>query len=150
MLEEATVLGGYRGIDKRRWQLVRRHPGRPAAIGAPRLVQQFAVPVHDRHRLRMLEIEQARRQRTEPHIAEASQCHSQGGHRETAAEGHRVTSMVCVAARPDTSGEYISSARDGATVNVPAVVARTTYENSWCPSASRVANNSTRSSWRST
>ena len=43
----------------------------------------------------------------------------------SASVAHRLTSITCVAVRPNTSGSYISSARAGAVRNVPAVVART-------------------------
>src|SRR5262249_37390826 len=100
-------------------------------------------------------IEQPVGQRTEPEPG--GRCREDDGadaDRPTTS-GHRLTlaslmSMVAVAVRPDTSGAYISSTCAGATTKDPAVVARTTYENSWCPSASRVAKSSTRSSWRST
>ncbi len=39
---------------------------------------------------------------------------------------HRRTSITAVGVRPKTSGSYISSARAGAVLNVPAVVARAT------------------------
>ena len=56
-----------------------------------------------------------------------------------------------VAVRPKTSGSYISSACAGAVRNVPAVVARTMYdEDVRGLRSSRVAKSWTRSSWRST
>src|SRR5262249_54091473 len=61
-----------------------------------------------------------------------------------------LSSTTSVAVRPKTSGSYISSTCVGAVMNVPAVVARTTYVNSCTPSLSRVAKRLTRSSWRST
>ena len=62
---------------------------------------------------------------------------------------HLIT-IVAGAVRPLTSGAYISSAHVPAARNVPAVVARTRYENSWRPSLSRVAKSATRSSYFST
>ncbi len=50
-----------------------------------------------------------------------------------------LTSITAVDVRPNTSGEYISSARAGAVRNEPAVVARTMYVNSCRPSLRRVA-----------
>src|SRR5262252_5843216 len=111
------------------------------------------MPIVDERRDAVRRIEQAGRKRTEPDPR-----HHRGGDHEggsnpeddpTVTKRHRFTSIVAVAVRPEISGAYISSTCAGATTNDPAVVARTTYENSWWPSARRVANSSTRSSWRS-
>src|SRR6185295_713150 len=71
---------------------------------------------------------------------------------EVAGGGARERDRIHTGVRPEAaiSGAYISSTCAGATTNDPDVVARTTYENSWWPSARRVANSSTRSSCRST
>src|SRR5687768_2858654 len=51
-----------------------------------------------------------------------------------------------LAARPNVSGKYISSALVGGTTKLPGVVARATYVYSQTPSQSSVVNASTRSS----
>src|SRR5262245_33899091 len=56
--------------------------------------------------------------------AEALRAKAEGSHYNTGF--HRVTSIVAVSVRPNTSGSYISSTCAGAVRNVPAVVARTT------------------------
>src|SRR5215471_5211957 len=130
MPEEAAVFRRDGRVDKRRRQPGGRHPGRPRAVDASRFVQQFAAPIDDGRRLRFAQIEKSGRDWTQPDICADDQQHDETRCPDDRAAAHRITSTVSVDVRPEISGAYISSARVGATTNVPAVVARTMYENS--------------------
>jgi hypothetical protein len=149
MHEEPVVLGGDRRVDERLREFVRGQPRGPAAVGRPRFVQQLPVAIDHLGRFGMPEVKQAGRQRADPQVREGGDRYD-GHSQQDPAPVHRFTSIVCVLERPETSGAYISSTRAGATVNAPAVVARTMYENSWWPSLNRNANSATRLSCRST
>src|SRR5262249_2224514 len=128
--EETSILRGDGRVGERRRQLVGRHPRRPAALGASRLVEHLAVAVDDDRRLDFAQVEQLRRDRAESHVAADTDSGDDKRRDPTGPPRHRFASTVCVPARPKISGAYISSARVGAAANVPTVVARTTYENS--------------------
>ena len=154
MQPEATILGGNRCGD----DVVRKRVGETRAARAlvrARLVKNGAVPIEHRRRYRAPIAQQSFGERAEPYPAEQRTC-PRGNHPDGplpacnpaeagshSCEHQRVTSMVVVSVRPNTSGSYISSACAGAVRNVPDVVARTTYESSWCPSASLVAKRRT-------
>src|SRR5262249_39056026 len=119
------------------------------ALRRQRLVERGAVPVDDLRRHLGGQADESPGQRTDTNPADAESAEeAETAEKLPAARGW--PAPTAEPDRPNTSGSYISSARAGAVPNVPAVVARTTYEKTCSPSASRVAKRSTRSSWRST
>ncbi len=157
MAEEPRILGGEGGAHEVLREAGRIHAPIALAPVRQRLVQRDTVTVDDLRGDVAVEIEHPGRERpaADPHC----RGHERGRRRDAAPaprrahpgrhrHGRTVTRSVDV--RPNTSGSYISSACAGAVRNVPAVVARATYEKTCSPSARRVAKSSTRSSWRST
>ena len=151
MRPESAVLCCNCRVDEHRRQPFGRQPFGAVAVAGACLVQHFAGAIEHCRRFTLIRREQVHRKRSDAEPAGPGRdCQGGDPRQPPSCRDHRLTSIVCVAVRPRTSGSYISSTRDGAVTNMPAVVARTTYENSWCPSLKRVANSRTRSSCRST
>ncbi len=134
MRRESRILGGQRRVLERRRHAIRREPLAAQALGRPGFEQHFTVAVEDRRGHTRVFVEETGGQRAAP------QPRSRGGDRQrrpepaptnqAAEETLHLIVTVAGALRPFTSGAYISSAHAPAAANTPAVVARTTYENS--------------------
>ena len=141
-MEEAPVLGGKHRALHDLPDLVERHPARARAVVRPDLAQQVAVPVlyPDRPgRPPHPQLRGHRRQRRPEH----QQHHRKPEQREadprataprhglfataplaTGPTGPVPTTKRVAADAPQTSGEYMHSARVGGTTKSPGVVAR--------------------------